>query len=162
MTDALTGIANRRQFDELLALECKRAARHAAPLGLAIMDVDWFKPYNDRYGHPAGDACLRQIAQALATALGRPTDVIARYGGEEFVLLAPMSDLDGTSAIAQRLLEAVRSLQLAHADSPFGEVTLSIGVAALLAGEQQAQVLMQRADAALYRAKQSGRNRVEG
>ena len=124
--------------------------------------MDWFKPYNDRYGHPAGDACLRQIAQALATALGRPTDVIARYGGEEFVLLAPMSDLDGTSAIAQRLLEAVRSLQLAHADSPFGEVTLSIGVAALLAGEQQAQALMQRADAALYRAKQSGRNRVEG
>lgn len=162
MTDALTGIANRRQFDELLALECKRAARHAAPLGLAIMDVDWFKTYNDRYGHPAGDACLRQIAQALATALGRPTDVIARYGGEEFVLLAPMSDLDGTCAIAQRLLEAVRSLQLAHADSPFGEVTLSIGVAALLAGEQQAPALMQRADAALYRAKQSGRNRVEG
>lgn len=162
MTDALTGIANRRQFDELLQQQWHQAQRSSAPLALAVLDVDWFKPYNDLYGHPAGDACLRQIAQALQDTLSRSTDLVARYGGEEFVLLAPLTDLAGARLLAEKLAAAVAALNLPHQGSPFARVTLSIGVAALTAAPgMQPQALVQRADEALYRAKQQGRNRVE-
>lgn len=162
MTDALTGIGNRRQFDAVLAQQWRQAQRNATPLALAILDVDWFKAYNDLYGHPLGDACLRQIAQALEATLGRSTDFVARYGGEEFVFLAPMTDLAGTLQRAETLIEAVRALNLPHSGSPYGQVTLSIGVAAMQATPQHdPQQLLARADAALYRAKQQGRNRVE-
>ncbi|MGP0170859.1 sensor domain-containing diguanylate cyclase [Pseudomonas sp. NCHU5208] len=162
MTDALTGIGNRRQFDAMLAQQWHQAQRNATPLALAVLDVDWFKPYNDLYGHPLGDACLRQIAQALEATLGRSTDFVARYGGEEFVFLAPMTDLAGALQRAEQLIAAVRALNLPHSGSPYGQVTLSIGVAVMQATPQHdRQQLLERADAALYRAKQRGRNRVE-
>lgn len=162
LTDALTGIGNRRQFDAMLAQQWRQAQRSGTPLALAILDVDWFKPYNDLYGHPQGDACLRQVAQALEATLGRSTDFVARYGGEEFVFLAPMTDLAGALQRAEELLAAVRALNLPHSGSPYGRVTLSIGVAAMQAAPgDDPQRLLQRADAALYRAKQQGRNRVE-
>jgi diguanylate cyclase (GGDEF)-like protein len=162
VTDALTGIGNRRQFDAVLAQQWRQAQRTATPLALAIMDVDWFKAYNDLYGHPAGDACLRQIAQTLEATLGRSTDFVARYGGEEFVFLAPGTELAGALQRAEKLIEAMHALRLPHSGSPYGRVTLSIGVAAMAATPAgEPEQLLQRADAALYRAKQQGRNRVE-
>ncbi|VXD00497.1 Sensor domain-containing diguanylate cyclase [Pseudomonas sp. 8Z] len=162
MTDALTGIANRRMFDEALQRQWLHAQRCSAPLTLAVMDVDWFKPYNDLYGHPAGDACLRQIAQALQAAVSRSTDTVARYGGEEFVLLAPMTDLAGGYLMAEKLAEVVAALNLRHEGSPLDRVTLSIGVAStVVTPGMQPQALIQQADSALYRAKLAGRNCIE-
>ncbi|MCG8911315.1 diguanylate cyclase [Pseudomonas sp. DP-17] len=163
LTDALTGIANRRRFDQVLEQEWGHARRSGEPLALAVVDVDWFKRYNDHYGHPAGDACLREIAQALATTVSRSTDLVARYGGEEFVFLAPMTDLAGVRGMAQKLLQAVEALALPHELSPLGRVSVSIGIAVALPGEEaSAEGLVARADAALYEAKEQGRNRVEG
>lgn len=161
LTDALTGIANRRHFDDTLAQEWQRAQRIGSPLALAVLDVDWFKPYNDHYGHPAGDACLRQIAQTLAATVSRSSDLVARYGGEEFVFLAPMTDSAGAQAMARKVVQAVAALALPHAHSPLNHVTVSVGVASLApAPDSTAQTLLQRADAALYEAKRQGRNRV--
>lgn len=161
LTDALTGIANRRHFDDMLAQEWQRAQRIGSPLALAVLDVDWFKPYNDHYGHPAGDACLRQIAQTLAATVSRSSDLVARYGGEEFVFLAPMTDHAGAQAMARKVVQAVDALALLHEYSPLGHVTVSVGVASLApAPDSTAQTLLQRADAALYEAKRQGRNRV--
>ncbi|MCP1626945.1 sensor domain-containing diguanylate cyclase [Pseudomonas nitroreducens] len=161
LTDALTGIANRRRFDQVLEQEWGHARRSGELLALAIVDVDWFKRYNDHYGHPAGDACLRDIAQALATTVNRSTDLVARYGGEEFVFLAPMTDIAGVRGMANKLLQAVENLALPHELSPLGRVSVSIGVAASLPGkESSADALVERADAALYEAKKQGRNQV--
>ncbi|MDH0290499.1 diguanylate cyclase [Pseudomonas sp. GD04087] len=163
LTDALTGIANRRRFDQVLAQEWGHARRSGESLALAVVDVDWFKSYNDRYGHPAGDACLREIAQALATKVNRSTDLVARYGGEEFVFLAPMTDLAGVRGMANKLLQAVEALALPHELSPLGRVSVSIGIAvALPVEEASAEGLVARADAALYEAKEQGRNQVVG
>lgn len=163
LTDALTGIANRRRFDQVLEQEWGHARRSGESLALAVMDVDWFKRYNDHYGHPAGDACLREVAQALATTVNRSTDLVARYGGEEFVFLAPMTDLAGVRGMANKLLQAVEALALPHELSPLGRVSVSIGIAVALPGEEaSAEGLVARADAALYEAKEQGRNRVEG
>jgi len=163
LTDALTGIANRRRFDQVLEQEWGHARRSGESLALAVMDVDWFKRYNDHYGHPAGDACLREIAQALATTVNRSTDLVARYGGEEFVFLAPMTDLAGVRGMAQKLLQAVESIALPHELSPLGRVSVSIGVAASVPGQEaSAEALVARADAALYEAKKQGRNQVLG
>lgn len=163
LTDALTGIANRRRFDQVLDQEWGHARRSGECLALAVVDVDWFKHYNDHYGHPAGDACLREIAQALATTVNRSTDLVARYGGEEFVFLAPMTDLAGVRGMAQKLLQAVEALALAHELSPLGRVSVSIGVAASVPGQEaSADVLVARADAALYEAKKQGRNQLMG
>ncbi|MFV3371919.1 diguanylate cyclase [Pseudomonas sp. NY15435] len=163
LTDALTGIANRRRFDQVLDQEWGHARRSGECLALAVVDVDWFKHYNDHYGHPAGDACLREIAQALATTVNRSTDLVARYGGEEFVFLAPMTDLAGVRGMAQKLLQAVEALALAHELSPLGRVSVSIGVAASVPGQEaSADVLVARADAALYEAKKQGRNQLVG
>lgn len=111
VTDALTNIGNRRQFDAELTQQWRQAQRNATPLALAIMDVDWFKAYNDLYGHPAGDACLRQIAQTLAATLARSTDFVARYGGEEFVFLASGTELGGALQRAEKLIAAMATLK---------------------------------------------------
>lgn len=160
LVDGLTDIANRRQFDLVLQKEWLRMARQQQPLALVMLDVDWFKPYNDHYGHPAGDRCLREVAQAIA-AVGRGSDLVARYGGEEFVLIAPDCDAEQALALAQRACAAVQALTLPHAGSALGVVTLSCGVAALVPQPgQDSEALLRAADGALYRAKHRGRNRA--
>ena len=161
MTDGLTGIANRRHFDEVLATEWQRAQRSRQPLTLALLDVDWFKAYNDHLGHLAGDECLRSIARVLAASVCREGDLVARYGGEEFAFLAPATDSAGVVEIAHKIQEALHRLALVHPDTPSGLVTVSIGVAALVPTQGEGpDVLVRRADETLYRAKSEGRNRI--
>ena len=165
--DALTGVANRRQFDAALSTEWSRCQRGGEPLALVLLDIDGFKDYNDRYGHQMGDDCLAAVAQALASVAGRGHDLLARYGGEEFVCLLPGCDGAGARARAEQLCQAVRRLERTHAGSPHRVVTVSAGVAsALPAGggdaEPGVQALVACADAQLYRAKQAGRNRICG
>ncbi|MDY0107152.1 MAG: diguanylate cyclase [Giesbergeria sp.] len=161
MTDGLTGIANRRHFDQTLTTEWQRAQRNGQPLTLAMIDVDWFKAYNDHFGHLAGDECLRHIARVLAASVRRPGDLVARYGGEEFAFFAPATDSAGVVEIARNIQEALHQLALAHPGAPGGLVTVSIGVAALVPTPGEGpDVLLRRADAALYRAKSEGRNRI--
>ena len=161
--DGMTGIANRRRFDETLPVEWGRAARDKRPLSVALIDVDWFKAYNDAYGHPAGDECLRQLARVFEAGVMRSGDLIARYGGEEFVLIAPDTDLNGINTIASYLCQEVFALGLDNTASPFGRISVSIGVATAYPhrGSKPA-LLIQEADAALYRAKHRGRHRVAG
>jgi diguanylate cyclase (GGDEF)-like protein len=159
--DALTGLANRRSFDEALMHEWRRCARSGSMLGLAMLDVDFFKRYNDAYGHVAGDACLKQVAQAIAKCAKRPGDVAARYGGEEFAVILPDCDPHGLLSICQSICEAVRSLSLAHEGSSLGYVSVSVGGAALVPdAAAAAESLIKAADAQLYAAKTGGRNRV--
>ena len=164
--DSLTGIANRRRFEEALGNEFARTARSGAPLSLLMFDVDYFKRYNDTYGHVAGDACLRQVAQTLQGSLVRPADLAARYGGEEFVALLPDTDPAGARMVAERIRQAVMALAIPHAGNGAGVVTISAGVytSSVEAGmvADSATALVQRADALLYQAKQSGRNQVCG
>ncbi len=160
-TDGLTGIANRRAFDAALKTEWSRAAREGADLGLLVIDVDFFKPFNDNYGHPAGDDCLRLIADTTARCLRRPPDLAARFGGEEFVALLPGTSITRAAEVAERVRTAILDADLAHAASPFGRVTVSIGAASLAPHPgDDAQALIDMADRALYDAKESGRNRV--
>ena len=161
--DGMTGIANRRRFDETLPVEWGRAARDKRPLSVALIDVDWFKAYNDAYGHPAGDECLRQLARVFEAGVMRSGDLIARYGGEEFVLIAPDTDLNGINTIASYLCQEVFALGLENTASPFNRISVSIGVATAYPhrGSKPA-LLVQEADAALYRAKHNGRHRVAG
>lgn len=157
----MTGIANRRRFDEVLANEWRRAQRAGSYLMLAMIDVDWFKTYNDHYGHQAGDICLRNIAQTLATQTNRAGDLVARYGGEEFALIITTISAENALAFAQRLCEALEKVNLPHAMSPFGHVTVSIGVSCTTHGEQEsAEDLLRNADEALYAAKEKGRNQA--
>ena len=161
-TDGLTGIANRRSFDTLFASEWKRAQRSGQPLGLALIDVDYFKKYNDRYGHQAGDHCLKTVAGALASSFRRSGDLVARYGGEEFVLLSPETDSLTMVKLAEKIRLVVRNKNLLHEDSPLNYLTISVGVASFQPGLQEApEALIKAADDALYRAKDRGRNRVE-
>jgi len=160
-TDGLTGITNRRGFDDALAREWRRAKRNGYSLALAMLDVDHFKSYNDRYGHQAGDQCLRTVAGLIEAYARRTSDLVARYGGEEFALLAPATDAAAALEIARGICEQLQALALPHAGSPYGVITISIGVAALLPGEDNdSGMLVQQADQALYRAKQEGRNRA--
>ena len=160
-TDALTGLANRRHFDAVLASEWTRAARSGQPLALGFMDVDWFKKYNDHYGHPAGDECLRHVARVLSEGICRTGDLVTRYGGEEFVFITPATTIENAVLMAQRVCEAMQALALVHELSEFGCVTVSIGVASLLPTEGGTPAdLIKAADKALYAAKQQGRNRV--
>lgn len=160
--DALTQVANRREFDRRLDLEWARAKREGQFLALILIDVDCFKAYNDHYGHPAGDACLRGIAGRLASVLKRSSDLVARFGGEEFVALLPATGAGEAAALAERMRLAVRELNLPHAASTAAPiVTASFGVYAMQpVDDEQASTLLDKADAALYRAKQGGRDRV--
>lgn len=161
-TDALTGVPNRHYLDRILlrgtALRERRADQ---PLTVLMIDVDHFKRLNDHYGHPAGDACLRAVAKVLQATLVRPGDVLARYGGEEFIALVRSADAAGGLVVAERLRAAVEGLGIEHRGSPFGIVTVSIGVASATPGAEAAPAsLIQAADNALYEAKCAGRNQV--
>lgn len=159
--DGLTGLANRRRFDEVLDQECRRARRESTPLALIMTDVDFFKKYNDSYGHQGGDDCLRRVASVLAQGARRPADLAARYGGEEFALVLPHTTLEGAAVVAEGLRKGVVALNLLHASSSVASyVTLSLGVAAVSPDEPElgADKLIERADAALYEAKREGRN----
>lgn len=159
-TDALTGLANRRRLDEHLEAEVARAARSGEPLTLVLCDVDHFKRYNDRYGHPAGDACLAAVGAALRERVRRPADLAARYGGEEFALVLPGAALEGARAIAESARDAVRALAMPHEDNDGrGVVTLSLGVACVV-GAWAPREIVAIADRALYEAKAAGRDRA--
>lgn len=158
--DGLTGIGNRRFYDDRIEAVYRDALRHGGSLGIILIDVDYFKPFNDAYGHLAGDDTLRLLASVMKESLGRSIDVVARVGGEEFAVLLPESDCEGTRVVAERIRMGIGALAIAHAGAPgYGHVTVSLGVTALVAGEPVAN-LVARADAALYRAKSLGRNRV--
>lgn len=162
LTDGLTGLANRRHFDEVLAREGDRSRRDRRPLSLLMLDVDWFKYYNDQYGHPAGDVVLCQLARVLLESVRRPGDLAARYGGEEFAVILPGLDVEAARAMAERIRARVEALGIVHAHGLSGRVTISIGVAEMdLDDAHGAGTLVGQADAALYRAKAGGRNRVE-
>jgi diguanylate cyclase (GGDEF)-like protein len=162
--DGLTGIPNRRRFDEALKTEWKRAQRAGATLSIIMADVDHFKNYNDQYGHGAGDACLKRVASELVASVTRAADMVARYGGEEFVLLAPETDLDGARVLAEQLRTGIEKLRLPHEYSEVSPwVTLSVGYASIVPGKQgKAAALLHEADNMLYYAKRLGRNRVYG
>lgn len=172
-TDPLTGVANRRHFDEALQREWLRSQRTGAPLSLLMIDVDYFKAFNDHYGHLEGDQCLRQVARALARVVHRPADLLARYGGEEFAILLPDTHGRGGSSVARYALQEVRGAQLQHAASPVsGQVSISVGVSAyemfdqdganrrdpLIESRVAVTELVDAADQALYAAKAGGRN----
>ena len=158
-TDGLTGMANRRSFDRLLAQEWNRGQRAGTPLALIMLDVDLFKHFNDYYGHLAGDDCLKALARAMAPAARRAGDLVARYGGEEFVVLLPNTNQQEALETARHIQREVSVLALPHAETAPGIVTFSLGVASLLPSTQHSpEDLIRLADAALYRAKQSGRN----
>lgn len=162
-TDGLTGIANRRHFDQSLAHEWARAQRAQTPLSLIMLDVDVFKHFNDHYGHLAGDKCLQALALTLAQTGGRREgDLVARFGGEEFVVLLPSSDAQAAMDVAHQIQHAIQAMALPHEGAPFGIVTVSFGVATVVPQRDQApEELVRCADRAMYRAKQGGRNRIE-
>lgn len=162
MTDGLTSLANRRSFDQALEREWARCQRQKRPLALILLDVDWFKLFNDRYGHLAGDACLRQVAAALRESVRRSTDLPARYGGEEFALISEVNSLQNAVVLAELIRQNVRARAIPHADGQEGLLTISLGVAVLTPDpELSARSLLKAADQALYRAKDGGRDRVE-
>ncbi|MGI3903395.1 MAG: diguanylate cyclase [Janthinobacterium lividum] len=159
--DGLTGLANRRHLDLVIETEFARARRDKRALSVVMIDVDYFKIYNDKYGHQEGDRCLRQIAAALRDSVQRPGDLVARYGGEEFALILPATDLRGAFHVAEMLRTAIRSLALPHGASPFEVVTVSVGVASIVPRtEDKAEAALAQADRALYRAKQGGRDQT--
>jgi len=162
MHDALTGLANRRCFDETLHQEFARARRNGTALALLMIDVDHFKAYNDHYGHLAGDACLQQVAQRLSSCVRRPPDLLARYGGEELAVVLPETDAAGAVAVAQAMLVSLGQEPIAHRASPFQQVTVSIGIASVSGSPRDSeQALLACADQALYTAKAAGRNRLQ-
>ena len=163
LLDGLTGIANRRMFDQTLDREWGHAKRDQSPLSLILLDIDFFKEYNDYYGHLQGDECLKQVAEALKEVTKRSTDLVSRYGGEEFVFILP--ETNGTNAlhIAEQCLSAIKQQKMPHLPSISGDVvTVSAGVSTCIpVGEIQSSALIERADKLLYQAKKNGRNRVE-
>ncbi len=161
ISDALTGLPNRRRFDDVLAREWLRALRGGTSIGLVMVDIDYFKRYNDHYSHKGGDQCLRAVATALRVHARNDMDLVARYGGEEFALIVPGASIDAASLVAHRIHSAVRALREPHAASPFGIITVSAGVAACVPSEDMTpEQLIAMAEAALHRAKRFGRNRV--
>jgi diguanylate cyclase (GGDEF)-like protein len=163
LTDPLSGLANRRHFDQALASEWDRAVREKHPLALLMVDIDHFKAFNDTHGHAAGDDCLKAVAQALRAHCARPGDLVCRWGGEEFAVILPGTDAAGATHLAHELVEVVRSLGLEHGKSPVcPNVTISAGSASIAPSEVgSAAALVEKADAALYAAKQGGRNQSQ-
>ena len=162
MTDGLTGVANRRSFNDTLDAEWRRCARAGLPLSVIMIDIDHFKLYNDHYGHQAGDLCLQQVSAAMARCAARPQDMLARYGGEEFILLLPQEAADGAEVVARRILDEVARLAVPHtASTTAPHVTVSLGVCTVLPplDATDAHALIRLADKQLYLAKQGGRNR---
>jgi diguanylate cyclase (GGDEF)-like protein len=159
LTDGLTGVANRRAFDEKLEAEWRRCGRAQVPVALIMVDIDHFKNFNDHYGHQAGDACLQQVGAALRRSAGQPEDLVARYGGEEFAILLPHAG--GAEAVASKLLGELAQLAIPHAVSSTAPcVTVSIGIASMTpAAHHLSARLVEAADALLYEAKWAGRNR---
>ena len=162
-TDPLTGLANRRMFDQCLHAEWQRSARSQLPLSLLMVDVDHFKRYNDHYGHLEGDACLRKIASILFDCSQRTGELVARFGGEEFSLLLPGTDTEVAKSIAQRCMDLLKQAQIPHENSPIAStLTFSVGLATVIAQPQaNPESLIHAADVALYRAKGGGRSRYE-
>jgi diguanylate cyclase (GGDEF)-like protein len=160
LKDSLTGLGNRRRLDQALESEILRARRSGTSLALIMLDIDYFKRFNDRYGHPAGDACLQAVAAALLSQLQRPGDLAVRYGGEELTIVLPETDAEGARRMAQAIIEAIRGLRIAHADSPAGRVTASAGVHVCypVGADITPTLMVKAADAMLYAAKNSGRD----
>lgn len=162
VTDQLTGISNRRCFDDTLSYECLSAIRSQMPLSVILLDIDYFKLVNDTAGHVFGDECLKKIARALAQATGRSTDLVARYGGEEFVVVLPATDFDGAFLAAEKMRTCVEDLNISHPAND-GNVTISLGVSTAICKEElKPETIIELADKKLYEAKESGRNRVCG
>ncbi len=160
--DGLTGLANRRHFNDVIAARFEQARSNQDHLSLLLLDIDHFKIYNDTYGHPAGDECLRQVASLVRMSLGRPTDVAARYGGEEFAVILPSTDLKGALMVAETIRHAVEDANIESRSTQHGRVTVSIGVAGYVPARSayDHQEMLIRADRALYKVKQEGRNQV--
>ncbi len=160
--DGLTGIPNRRRFDEYLEQEWNRSLRDKTPLSLILIDIDFFKPYNDNYGHTEGDECLKKVADALASSMTRSIDLMARYGGEEFVCVLPETEIPGLIQVGNRLRESVASLSLLHEHSQVAQhITVSLGGVTMVPTiESKPGDLIRLADERLYKAKDGGRNRL--
>ncbi len=158
--DGLTKLSNRRRFDEYLELEWRRQTRNGGQISLIMCDVDFFKNYNDKYGHQAGDVCLKSVADAIRKKVGRPGDLIARYGGEEFAIVMPETDIQGALKVAENIQQELTKQCIPHPESVAASyVTISGGIASMFPSEyNKPQTLIQRADEGLYRAKQRGRN----
>jgi len=160
--DVLTGISNRRSFEENIQIEWKRAIRGKSPLSLIMIDIDHFKEFNDYYGHQAGDKCLEKVAKTIVSSIQRPADFVARYGGEEFVAVLPEADREGALIVAERIRSKVEALAIKHGHSSVSPyVTVSLGTATLYPKEfNSVEELIYRADRALFQAKYLGRNNV--
>lgn len=160
--DGLTGVANRRMFDNRLQMEWSNAQRNRLPLSLILLDIDYFKQYNDHYGHVRGDDCLKSVGQALSGAAVRPRDLLARYGGEEFVLLLPETDAQAAAQVSERCRQLIRGQNIQHAHSQVAPLlTISLGVGTLIPGPfDQPQAFLERVDRLLYKAKHQGRNQA--
>lgn len=158
--DGLTGIPNRRYFEQTLHQEWRRAIRSKAPLSLIMMDIDYFKKFNDHYGHPSGDECLKSVAKTMSGPPHRSSDFVARYGGEEFVAVLPDTEITGAFTVGERIRQNVRDLQIHHAQSPVDDyVTISAGISSMIpTNNHEPGILIERADKALYLAKKEGRN----
>lgn len=162
MIDSLTGLANRRQFEEVLDIDWLQCIREQQPLSLIMLDIDFFKQYNDHYGHRAGDSCLQQVAKALRNLVTRPYDLVARYGGEEFVIILPSTDLEGAIHVAQKMVQGISDLGIEHQASAISNtLSISAGLACIIpSANLQTEILIQTADQELYRAKRKGRNQL--
>jgi diguanylate cyclase (GGDEF)-like protein len=161
LQDSMTGLSNRRHFERVLNIEFRRSGRNKTPLSLIMLDIDFFKSFNDAYGHYAGDHCIVAVADTLRACLNRAGDLAVRYGGEEMAVFLPDNDAQGAYALAEKIRLSVLARQIPHADNPTGIVTVSLGCYSCVPGEQNTiESLIQRADSALYAAKNAGRNRT--